>query len=105
MGIVIGILVGLVAGGALTVAALVFTGGSRLAAARRTRQVLLQDAHREADALRREVQLAAKEEAVRLREQLESDLEARRAETQRSQEQLAVQKTELDRQLIEARAA
>jgi ribonuclease Y len=101
MGVVIGILVGLVAGGALTVAALVFTGGSRLAAARRTRQLLLQDARREADALRREAQLEAKEEAVRLREELERDVKLRQAEALRTQERLSTKAAELERQLTE----
>ena len=44
MGIVIGILIGLVAGGVLAAVALAFSGGTRLAAARRTRQLLLQEA-------------------------------------------------------------
>jgi ribonuclease Y len=101
LGIVIGILVGLVAGGALTVAALVFTGGSRLAAARRTRQLLLQDARLEADALRREAQLQAKEEAVRLREDLERDMKARQLETMRVQEELATRTAELERKLTD----
>ena len=74
MAIVIGILIGLVVGGALAAVALAFTGGTRLAAARRTRQLLIQEAHREADAVRREAQLEAKEEAVRLREEIDRDL-------------------------------
>jgi ribonucrease Y len=101
MGIVIGILVGLVAGGGLTVAALVFTGGSRLAAARRARQLLLQEAQREADAVRREAQLEAKEAAVGLRDELERDVKARQADALRAQEELTVKAAELDRQLLE----
>jgi ribonuclease Y len=99
MGIVIGILVGLVAGGGLAVAALALTGGSRLAAARRTRQLLIQEARGEADALRREAQLAAKEEAVQLREELERDVKARQVEAARAQERLSAQQSELERRL------
>jgi ribonuclease Y len=84
MGIVIGILVGLIAGSGLTVAALVLNGGSRLAAARRTRQLLIQEARGEADVLRREAQLAAKEEAVRLREEIEQDVKTRQVEAARA---------------------
>jgi ribonuclease Y len=98
MGIVIGVVVGLVAGGLLTVVVLVFTGGSRLAAARQTRQLLLEDARREADALRREAHLAAKEEAARMREELERGISARQAEAQRRQEDLSVRAAELARQ-------
>jgi hypothetical protein len=53
MAVLIGILVGLVAGAALAVGALAFTGGSRLAAARRQRQLLLQEGRREAETMRR----------------------------------------------------
>jgi ribonucrease Y len=101
MAIVIGIVIGLVAGGALVVAWLALSGSSRLAAARRTSQLLIQDARREADALRREAQLEAKEEAVRIREEVEHDAGARQAEVVRSQERLAAKEVELDRQLTE----
>jgi ribonucrease Y len=99
--IVIGIVIGLIVGGVLTAAALAFMGGSRLAAARRTRQLLIQEARREADALRREAQLEAKEESVRLREELERDIKARQAETLRLQERLAESKAEVERRLTE----
>ena len=64
IGTAIGIVVGVV-GALLT---LRFQAGSRLAAARRTRQVMLAEARREADALRREAELEGKEEAVRVRD-------------------------------------
>jgi ribonuclease Y len=101
MGIVIGIFIGLVAGGGLTVAALALTGGSRLAAARRTRQLLIQEARGEADALRREAQLEAKEGAVRLREQVDLDVKARQVEAAQAQELLSAQQGELERRLGE----
>ena len=101
MGIVIGILVGLIAGSGLTVAALVLNGGSRLAAARRTRQLLIQEARGEADVLRREAQLAAKEEAVRLREEIERDVKTRQVEAARGQERLVAQQADLERRLGE----
>jgi len=101
VGIVIGILVGLVAGGALAVAALMLTGGSRIAATRRTTKLMLQEARREADAARREAQLEAKEEAVRLREEVDREVAARQAESVRQQERLVGQQAELERQLTE----
>jgi ribonuclease Y len=63
MAILIGIIIGLVAGAVLAVVGLSASGGSRLAAARRTRQLMLEEARGEADALRREAQLEAKEES------------------------------------------
>jgi ribonuclease Y len=101
MEIVIGILVGLVAGGGLAVAALALTGGSRIAPARRTSKLLLEEARREADALRREAALEAKEAAVRLREEIEHDVEARRAESVRVEERLSAQQADLARRITE----
>jgi ribonuclease Y len=101
MGIAIGIVIGLVAGGTLVVAWLALTGSSKLAAARRTRQLLMQEARHEADALRRETQLEAKEEAVRLREEVERELKERQAEAQRLQERLTAQQGDLQRRQTE----
>src|SRR4051794_19348959 len=101
MGIAIGIVIGLVAGGALVVGWLALTGSSKLAAARRTRQLLLEDARREADALRREAQLEAKEEAVSLREQVEEELKERQVESVRLQGQLTSHESELRRRETE----
>ena len=101
---VVGILIGLVAGTVGAWAIVSFFTDSKLAAARRTRALLLEEARREADALRRESELAAKEEAARVRGQAERDLEERRAETvereQRSrlaEEELARGREELER--------
>jgi ribonuclease Y len=99
--IVIGIVIGLVAGGALVIGWLAFTGSSGLAAARRTRQLLIQEARREADALRREAQLASKEEAVLLREEVERELSERQADALRVQERLSAREAEVERRLTE----
>src|SRR6476619_3881677 len=101
LGIVIGIVIGLVAGGALVIAWLAFTGSSKLAAAHRTRQLLIQEARREADALKREAQLEWKEEAVALREEAERELTERQSEAMRTQERLAARDSELERRLNE----
>jgi ribonuclease Y len=101
--IVIGIIIGLVVGGALVVGWLALTGSSRLAAARRTRQLLIEDARREADALRREAQLESKEEAVRSREEVERELNERQAEALRVQEQLSALEGEVERRLNEVK--
>ena len=79
--IVIGILIGLAAGGGLAALWLFGLGGTRLAAARRTRQLLLAEARREADAMRREAQIEAREDAVKLRAEIEADIKERRAAT------------------------
>jgi ribonuclease Y len=101
MGIAIGIVIGLVIGGGLIVAWLRLTGSSKLAAARRSRQLLLQEAKHEAEALRREAQLEAKEEAVRLREEAERELNGRQADVVRLQERLSGHESELRRRETE----
>jgi ribonuclease Y len=101
MAIVIGIIIGLVVGAALAIVALAATGGSRLAAAGRQRQLLLEEARRDADALRREAQLEAKEESVRLREEIEREVKARQSESVRTQERLAAREGDLERRMTE----
>ncbi len=97
MAIVIGILIGLPAGALAVVASLRFLGGTKLEAARRARQLMLTDAKREADSLKREAQLASKEESVRLRSELEQDLQERRAEAIQAQERLRTTEAEIAR--------
>jgi ribonuclease Y len=99
--IVIGILIGLPAGALAVVAALRFLGGTKLEAARRARQLMLADAKREAESLKREAQLGAKEESVRLRSELERDLQERRAEAIQAQERLRATEAELTRRETE----
>jgi hypothetical protein len=54
MVVVIGILIGLAVGAGLAFLSLYAFAGSRLAAARRTRQLLVSEAKRESDVMRRE---------------------------------------------------
>jgi ribonuclease Y len=81
---VVGIVIGLVAGifGAWLIVS--FVADTKLAAARRSRAAMLEDAKREAAALRREGELAAKEEAVRLQAETERELRAGRSEAEES---------------------
>jgi ribonuclease Y len=95
--IVIGIAIGIVVGVAGTLLALRLQAGSRFAAARRTRQLMLAEARREADALRREAELEGKEEAVRLRSEIERDIQARRGEAIQAGERARSREAELER--------
>jgi ribonucrease Y len=101
---VVGVLIGLLAGFAGAWIVVSFFTDSKLAAARRTRSLLLAEARREADAIRRESELAAKEEAAAIRGETERDLDARRSDTlereQRTklaEEQLVRRREDLDR--------
>ena len=99
--VVIGIAIGLVAGAGLAFLSLYALTGSRLAAARRTRQLLVSEAKRDTEALRRESQIEAREEAVRLRAQIEQEIAARRGETMKIEERILAQEEEIDRKLTE----
>jgi ribonucrease Y len=94
---VVGILIGLVAGAVGAWAIVSLTTDSKLAAARRTRSLLLEEARREADALRRESELAAKEEAARVRSETERDLDARRSEMLEREQRTRLAEEELTR--------
>src|SRR5439155_4913013 len=101
MFVVIGILIGLGAGTALAFVALYALTGSRLAAARRTRTLLLGEARREAEAIRREAQIEAREQSVKLRAEVEEEVAERRAEIIKIEERVLAKEDEIDRKLTE----
>jgi ribonuclease Y len=101
MFVVIGILIGLGAGAALAFIALYALTGSRLAAARRTRQLLVTEARRDAEALRREAQIEAREQSVKLRAEVEQEVAGRRSEMIKIEERVLAKEEELDRKLTE----
>ena len=101
MAYVVGIVIGLVAGAAAVWLVLVSLTGNKLAAARRTRQLMLTEARKEAEALRREADLEAKEAAVKYRAEVERELQGQRADTVRERERLHTRDEELNRRLVE----
>ncbi|MER3409341.1 MAG: ribonuclease Y [Thermoleophilia bacterium] len=101
MAYIVGIVIGLAAGFALAWFVLVRLAGAKLEAARRTRSLILAEAHREVEALRREAEIAARENAVRLRAEIENELAGRRAESIQLQERLRAQEEDLRRRLEE----
>jgi ribonuclease Y len=99
--IFVGIVIGLAAGAALSLAGLRLLGARRLGSAERARVQLLDEARREAEALRREAQLEAREESMKLRAELERDLHERRAEAVKVEERGRAKEEEFDRKLVE----
>src|SRR5436190_6416818 len=97
--VVIGIVIGLVVGIGLAFLFLSLFTGSRLAAARRSRQLLIAEARREADAMRREAQIEAREDAVKLRAEIEEEVATRRGETLKIEERVLAKEDEIDRKL------
>ncbi len=99
--VVIGIAIGLVIGVGVAFLSLYAFTGSRLAAARRTRQLLVTEARRDAEALKREAQIAAREESVRIRAEIEKEVAARRTETIKIEERILSKEEEIDGKLTE----
>jgi ribonuclease Y len=99
--VVVGVLIGAVAGVAGTLVVLRMHSGSRLEAARRTRNLVLSEAQRDADATRREAQIEAREQAVKLRAELEAELRERRDAVVKVEERVLAKEDETDRKLTE----
>jgi ribonuclease Y len=99
--IVVGLVIGLLAGvivGAVIMRSLGTTG---VGAARRTRGLLLAEAKHQAETLKREAQIEAREEAVKLRADVERDLQERRAEAAKAEERARALEREADHKLTE----
>jgi ribonucrease Y len=95
----LGILIGLLLGGALGAVAVRLFSASRLGAAERNRDLLVAEGKTEAEALRREAQIEAREEAVRLRSEVEEELRERRAQILKIEERVLGNEEEVDRKL------
>ena len=87
---VIAVLVGLVAGGAAAAAWLTLRGGSHVRAAAR-----------EADAIRREAQIEAREQSVKLRSEIETEMQDRRRQIVKIEERVLQQEEEIGGKLSE----
>ena len=77
---VIAVLLGLVVGGAATAIGLRVASGTRVHQAEEARAQLLADAAREAEAIRREAQIEERERVLKLRAELETELQERRGQ-------------------------
>jgi ribonuclease Y len=99
--VAVGILIGLFVGAIATVAVLRMWEGSRLGAARKTRDLMLAEAERQAEAIRREAQVEAREQQVKLRSEIEDEVRERRAQTARIEERTASRQQEVDAKLVE----
>jgi ribonuclease Y len=93
------IVIALIAGAAVAATVLRSATGSSLAAARSLREQLLDDARREADTIRREAQVEARELAVRLRGEVEEEVAARRAESAQAAGRLRAREEEVEQRV------
>ena len=99
MQLAIGVLVGLAIGIAAAVAGTRLFLARRLASAAREQKRLTGEARRAADAIRREAQIEAKEEALRLRAEVDQEVKDRRAEIVKIEERILTKEEEIDRKL------
>ncbi len=86
---VVAVVVSAVAGSLATVIWLRVASGSTLAQARRNRERLVEDAHREADNVRREAQVEAREQAVQFRSEAEREARTRQTAIAKDEERVA----------------
>src|SRR2546428_12098561 len=89
MGIVIGLIIGTLAGAAGVFAYLRQTSAHRVDSLESKARVALAEAERDAETSRREALVEAKDEMLRLRQELEDEIKARRTELDRREERMA----------------
>src|SRR5262249_35781601 len=97
----IGIAIGSAVGAALALLAVSVFGTTGVSKARKIRDQLLDDARRESDAVRREAQVEAREQAVRLRSEIDAELTDRRGQVLKIEERVLAKELEIEQKLEE----
>jgi ribonucrease Y len=95
------LLIGILLAAAVTVVALRLLGASRLGAAQRERELLLSDANREAETIRREAVVEAREEVSNLRSEVQRELQEQRARITKIEERALAREDEAQERLKE----
>jgi ribonuclease Y len=98
---VIAALAGAIAGGAVTWFVLVRGSASRVQQAEEQSRTTVEAANREAETVRREAQIEAREQAVRLRAEIEGEVRDRRLQIAKVEERTARRESELDTKLTD----
>jgi len=99
--VVAGIAIGIVVGVLAAVVTIAMLEKSRLGDLRRRRTLLITEAEREAEAIRREAQIESRERELALRAEIEDEVRTRRTEIARTEERIATLEQDLDRKLTE----
>jgi ribonuclease Y len=94
IGVAVGLAVGIVVGSRVLI-------GRRVAAAQEESERAVADARRTAEAIRREAQVETREQALKLRADVEQELKDRRAEAIKVEERMRSKEQEIDRQLVD----
>src|SRR5215218_9027807 len=101
MELVIGVLVGLAVGVAAVVVAARFLLSRSAASTSAEHERLTDDARRAAEAIRREAQVEAREEALKLRAEVDQEVRDKRAEIIKIEERVLAKEEEIDRKLTD----
>jgi len=96
MDIIIGLILGLAAGTGVGYFVRKTMADKEVASAENRAKTLVVDAQREAEAAKREALVEAKDEAFRLRSEVESDLKARRQEIEKKEDRISQREATLD---------
>jgi ribonuclease Y len=97
----IAVVAGIAAGAALVLLAVQVFGATSVGKARRMHRQLLEDAEREAEAVRREAQIEAREQAITLRADIDAEHADRRSQVLKIEERALAKEEEVGRKLIE----
>src|SRR5581483_6990996 len=97
----IAVVVGVAVGASLALVAVQAFGATGVGKAKRLRRQLLEDAERDAEALRREAQIEAREVAVQMRAEIDRELADRREAVLKIEERLLAKEEEIERKLVE----
>jgi ribonucrease Y len=99
--IAIGVAIGVAVGIAVALLAVSVFGATGVGKARRLRREIVEDAEREAEAVRREAQIESREQAVQLRAELEAELTDRRNQVLKIEERVLAKEEEIESKLTE----
>jgi ribonuclease Y len=99
--LIIGVVIGVAAGAVAVAAAVRVLGGPKLTEARRQREQMVTEAKREAETIRREAQIEAREQAVKLRSDVEREIEERSGRITKIEERLLQKEDEIGQRLGE----
>src|SRR6476661_9011838 len=97
----VAVVIGIAVGGGATLLGLRFVVGWRLEAARRQRSLLHEEAKRDAEVTRREAGIESREQAIKLRGELEAELRERRDAVMKIEERVLAKEDDVDRKLTE----
>jgi ribonuclease Y len=97
----IGVAIGTAVGLALALVAVQIFGATGVGKARRLHRQLVEDAEREAEAVKREAQIEAREQAVQLRAEIDRELADRREAVVKIEERVLAKEEEIERKLVE----